>query len=154
MNYYIDIQNASEEELPLTEAQITEIAILTLKDHRERAELTIRLVPPIVIQHLNSTYRHKNKATNVLAFPSSLPEAVELEYPLLGDIIICPQVLRDESIEQKKSLDAHWSLILIHGVLHLLGYDHIKDEDAALMQAIEVKLLNELGYENPYDEDE
>lgn len=151
MTYHIDIQNASNEPVPLSDSELTNLASLTLRDHQNQAELTIRLVDPEEMIYLNNTYRQQNKTTNVLAFPSSLPDVIELECPLLGDVIICPKVLAAECIELKKTLKEHWSLILMHGVLHLLGYDHIKDEDAAIMQAMEIKLLAELGYTNPYD---
>lgn len=151
MTYHIDIQHAVEASLPLTDSQLTALAALALRDYQEDAELTIRTVNAEEMTHLNHTYRKLNKVTNVLAFPSSLPDHIELECPFLGDIIICPQVLLDESQRMNKTLEEHWSLILIHGVLHLLGYDHIEDSDAAIMQAIEVKLLAEIGYANPYD---
>ena len=95
-------------------------------------------------------YRKQNKATNVLAFPATYPENVELEYPLLGDVIICPAVLKQESKTLKQPLIAHWAHIVIHGILHLLGYDHIDEEDATVMQAIEIQLLADLGFDNPY----
>lgn len=151
MTYHIDIQNATEEALPVSEEQLTQLASLALRDHQNDAELTIRLVTPEEMIYLNNMYRKQNKTTNVLAFPSNIPENIELEYPFLGDIIICPEVLLAESSQCNKSLKEHWSLILIHGVLHLLGYDHIKDDDAAIMQAIEIKLLAEIGYANPYE---
>jgi probable rRNA maturation factor len=151
MTYYIDIQNATDEPLSMDEDQITRLASLALRDYKKEAELTVRFVTPEEITQLNLTYRKKDKPTNVLSFPSELPPEIQLEYPLLGDVIICPQVLLTECKELNKTLDAHWSLILIHGILHLLGYDHIKDDDAAVMQAIEIKLLAELGYTNPYD---
>ena len=94
-----------------------------------------------------------NKATNVLAFPATYPDDVELEYPLLGDIIVCPAVLKQESLDLNKPLEAHWALIVMHGTLHLLGYDHIKDEDAEIMQSIETKLLTQLGFPSPYESD-
>ncbi len=152
MTHYIDIQNATKDSLPITEEEIRNWASLTLKDFRKEAELTIRFVEPEEITHLNHTYRKKEKSTNVLAFPSALPPEIQLEFPYLGDVIICPEVLLSESKEQNKTLDAHWCLILIHGILHLLGYDHIKDDEAEIMQAIEIKLLAELGYPNPYDD--
>jgi probable rRNA maturation factor len=103
---------------------------------------------------LNHTYRKQNKTTNVLSFPSDLPESIQLDCPFLGDIIICPEVLLTESQQHNKSLQEHWSLIVIHGVLHLLGYDHIEEDDALTMQGIEIKLLAELNYANPYDTEE
>lgn len=151
MNYYIDIQNALDSTSPIAEDAITQWAQLALRDHKACAELTIRLVSTAEMTQLNYSYRNKNKTTNVLAFPCMLPDHIELEHPLLGDIIICPEVLLAESKEQHKSLEEHWALIVIHGVLHLLGYDHIEDNDAAVMQALEIKLLAELGYTNPYD---
>lgn len=154
MTYHIDIQNVTEEPLPVTEDALTHLASLALRDHQKEAELTIRLVNEEEMIYLNNTYRKQNKTTNVLAFPCSLPENIELDCPLLGDVIICPSVLLEESNQFSKSLQEHWSLIVLHGVLHLLGYDHIEDEEAHAMQAIEIKLLAELGYANPYDAEE
>lgn len=151
MTYRIDIQNATEHPLPLTKSELVLLAKLALRNHKSNAELTIRLVNPDEMIYLNNTYRQQNKTTNVLAFPSALPNEILLKHPLLGDIIVCPEVLLAESMQLNKTLNEHWSLIIIHGVLHLLGYDHIKDEDAAAMQALEIKLLAELGYANPYD---
>jgi probable rRNA maturation factor len=154
MSYHIDIQHASLEKPPVSDEVLSEWAILSLTPYREAAELTLRLVDESEITHLNHTYRKKNKPTNVLAFPAAYPKDIELEYPLLGDIIICPNVLKDESEAQNKPLAAHWAHIVIHGVLHLLGYDHINDEDAVVMQAIEVELLAKLHIDNPYKSQE
>ena len=151
MNYCIDIQNVTDESLPVSEEELTHLAKLTLRDYRKEAELTIRLVTPDEITQLNHRYRKQNKATNALAFPSTLPPEIQLEVPLLGDVIICPQIVFAETKQLNKTLESHWALIVIHGVLHLLGYDHINDDDAALMQSIEIKLLAELGFTNPYD---
>ncbi|MBA2648013.1 MAG: rRNA maturation RNase YbeY [Legionella sp.] len=151
MNYHIDIQNVSNKRLPLTHSALHNLAALALRDQKKQAELTIRLVRAEEMTALNNQYRQKNKVTNVLAFPSSLPECIELETPFLGDIVICPEVLRTESKHLHKVLKAHWALIVIHGVLHLLGYDHINTADADKMQTIEIGLLAELGFESPYD---
>lgn len=154
MTYYIDIQHATEEVLPLSAQDLTSLAELALREHQSDAELTIRIVSPEEMIQLNSTYRKQNKTTNVLAFPCELPKEITLDCPLLGDVVICPSVLLEESKNLDKDLREHWSLIVIHGVLHLLGYDHIKDDDAEIMQSIEIKLLNELGYNNPYEREE
>lgn len=151
MTYHIDIQNATEEALPVSETELTHLAELALRDHQDDAELTLRIVTPEEMTYLNHTYRKQNKTTNVLAFPASLPDNIALECPLLGDIIICPEVLAAESLTLKKSVKEHWSLIVIHGVLHLLGFDHIDEDEAKVMQSIEINLLNEIGYPNPYD---
>lgn len=154
MTYYIDIQNASSHALPLSEATIRELAALALRDQTKEAELTIRLVDDEEMLLLNSTYRQLHKTTNVLAFPSEIPDVVELDCPFLGDVIISPQVLLNESLQLKKPLLEHWSLIVMHGVLHLLGYDHIEAKDAVIMQALEIQLLAELGYANPYNSED
>lgn len=151
MNYHIDIQNATDTPLPVSEEEISNLVILALRDQISAAELTIRLVNADEMIHLNHTYRKQNKTTNVLAFPCSLPDNIELDFPLLGDVIVCPEVLIEESRQCDKTIQEHWALILIHGVLHLLGYDHIRDEDAKIMQALEIKLLAERGYSNPYE---
>ncbi|MBA2650752.1 MAG: rRNA maturation RNase YbeY [Tatlockia sp.] len=155
MNYQIDIQRASEEASLISDELLIKWAELTLLDHQDTAELTLRLVDIKEMTELNNNYRDQNKPTNVLAFPSEIPDTIELDFPLLGDVIICPAVLAKESIEQGKTLEEHWAHIVIHGVLHLLGYDHIKDNDANLMQALETKLLAKLGFADPYQiEDE
>ena len=93
-------------------------------------------------------YRQKSGPTNILSFPFEAPEHIELN--LLGDLVICAPVLEVEALEQQKDLYDHWAHIVIHGVLHLLGYDHITDEDALIMEEKEIYLLNELNIKNPY----
>ena len=154
MNYRIDIQHASQEKAPVSDEMLTTYAKQALTSHRATAELTLRLVDAPEITQLNQQYRKKNQPTNVLAFPVHHPKAVVLKYPLLGDVIICPTVLKEESILLKKPLIAHWAHIIVHGVLHLLGYDHINEEDAIIMQALEIKSLENLGFGNPYHEDD
>lgn len=151
MSYHIDIQNVSEQVPPVTDAVLRRWATLALQPYRHSAELTLRLVDTHEITQLNQLYRKMNHPTNVLAFPANYPSHIELKCPLLGDVIICPDVLNAESIEQNKPLTAHWAHIVIHGVLHLLGYDHIKDDETIIMQAIEIKLLATLGFDNPYE---
>lgn len=152
MNYHIDIQHASAETPPVSDEILINWAEIPLVSRCDAAELTLRFVDPEEITQLNHLYRKKNQATNVLAFPATYPENIELEYPLLGDIIVCPVVLKQESQTLNKPLTAHWAHIVIHGVLHLLGYDHIEEDETTKMQAIEIELLAQLGFDNPYAE--
>ncbi len=116
----------------------------------EVAELTVRIVEVDEIQQLNRTYRHQDKTTNVLSFPFEAPPGVEL--PLLGDVVICAVVVAQEAKEQGKPLMAHWAHMVVHGVLHLLGYDHIEDDEADEMEGLEIEILARLGINNPYIE--
>ncbi|RPA38745.1 rRNA maturation RNase YbeY [Shewanella vesiculosa] len=113
-------------------------------------ELTIRIVEVAESQLLNLTYRGKDKPTNVLSFPFEAPPEVKL--PLLGDLVICAHVVEQEAIEQNKPLNAHWAHMVIHGCLHLLGYDHIIDQEADEMESLETQLVEGLGFTNPYKE--
>ncbi len=113
-------------------------------------ELTIRITNTSEIQQLNRQYRKKDKPTNVLSFPSEIPEDFLLNSHYLGDIVICASVVRKEAKKQGKELMAHWAHMTLHGILHLLGYDHENDRDAAVMEKMEVDLLAKLGYPNPY----
>ncbi|WP_288791436.1 rRNA maturation RNase YbeY, partial [uncultured Enterobacter sp.] len=97
---------------------------------------------------LNLTYRGKDKPTNVLSFPFEAPPGIEM--PLLGDLIICRQVVEQEAKEQQKPLEAHWAHMVVHGSLHLLGYDHIEDDEAEEMESLETEIMLALGYEDPY----
>lgn len=101
-------------------------------------------------QSLNSQYRGKDKPTNVLSFPFEVPDGIELD--LLGDLIICADVVEKEAQEQDKPLLHHWAHMVIHGTLHLLGYDHISDDEAEEMEALEIKLLAHLSIPDPYQE--
>lgn len=150
MTFCVDIQNACSVPLPVSNQTLQHWVTLTLESFQESAELTLRFVDDSEMIELNHTYRKQNKVTNVLAFPASHPNNIELDFPLLGDVIICPSVLLAESKDLKTPLEAHWAHIVIHGVLHLLGYDHIVETDAAIMRPIEINLLNKLGFDNPY----
>jgi len=150
----LDVQNACEAAVPVSNEVLQQWVQHTLTPHREHAELTLRLVNSDEIQALNKTYRKQDKATNVLAFPSTIPQEIFLEYPFLGDVIICPTVLQEESLRLETPLIAHWAHIIIHGVLHLLGYDHIQDHDTTIMQALEIKALATFEFDNPYHKDD
>ena len=111
-------------------------------------ELTLRIVEQSESQELNHTYRGKDRPTNVLSFPFEAPEDIPLA--LLGDLVICADIVEREAQEQQKELEAHWAHMVIHGTLHLLGYDHINEEDAEAMETLEVQTLANLGYADPY----
>ncbi len=115
------------------------------------AEISLRLVGEDEMRELNGRYRDRDYATNVLSFPAELPDAVDL--PLLGDIVICAPVVRREALAQGKALNAHWDHMLVHGVLHLLGYDHVEDGEAELMESLERRILARLGHADPYEFD-
>jgi len=147
MNHDIDIQYASEADSP-NEESFRRWADAALENQSCHRELTIRVADADEIQQLNRDYRGKDYATNVLSFCAELPDDIDI--PLLGDIIICPQVVAIEAREQNKPLDAHWAHMVVHGVLHLLGYDHIDDSEAEEMEAFEIAILAKLGYADPY----
>ena len=150
MTYLIDIQRACSQPLPLTDQDLEHYAVTALQACCAAGEITLRLVDREEITRLNRSYRQQDKATNVLAFPSCLPDSVILDQPLLGDVIVCPAVLQEESISLQKPLSAHWAHIVIHGVLHLLGYDHHNEEETLIMQGLETRLLDQLGFDDPY----
>lgn len=114
----------------------------------ENLSVLIRIVDPAESRQLNREYRGKDKSTNVLSFPFEVPAGVPNEH--LGDLVICAEVVNSEAKEQGKTASAHWAHIAIHGVLHLMGYDHIDPDEAEEMEAIEVRLLNQLEISNPY----
>ena len=144
----LDLQIATElNDLP-TREQLNDWALAALGHSDRHFEVTIRIVDEAEIQDLNATYRGKDKPTNVLSFPFEVPDHVELD--LLGDLVICAQVVRKEANEQHKDETAHWAHMTIHGILHLLGYDHIEDIEAEEMEGLEIKILHDLGYPNPY----
>ena len=149
MNLHVDIQNASSAPVPSDDdIHHWMTAALTQQTTQEDVEVSVRLVDNDEMTLLNETYRGKNGTTNVLSFPADLPQ--ELGLPLLGDIVICAPVVQAEALEQGKSASAHWAHMTVHGTLHLLGYDHIDEEEAEIMEALESAILNQLNYSCPY----
>ena len=116
------------------------------------ADLAIRLVDAKEGQALNHHYRGKDYATNVLSFPAELPEGLPkgVKFPLLGDLVICAPVVAREAAEQGKPLRAHYAHLTVHGVLHLLGWDHEDDREAEAMEQLEREILADLGIADPY----
>lgn len=128
-------------------------AALAEARHAEPVEITVRVVDADESQALNRDYRDKDKPTNVLSFPSELPDFLkeELELMPLGDLVVCAPVVAAEAAEQGKALRDHWAHLTVHGVLHLLGFDHLDDEEAEAMEAMEIRALATLGIANPYE---
>ena len=116
--------------------------------HRQSAELSIRIVGAREGRVLNRQYRDKDYATNVLSFPVELPRGIAS--PLLGDLVICAPVVAREAREQGKSPRDHYAHLTVHGVLHLLGFDHQDERDATRMEALETRILAGLGITDPY----
>ncbi|MFK5734909.1 rRNA maturation RNase YbeY [Pseudomonas urmiensis] len=148
----LDLQRATDTAAP-DDAAFRRWCELALRQRSADSEMTIRLVDEAEGRELNHTYRHKDYATNVLSFPADVPDEL-LDIPLLGDLVICVPVVEREAAEQGKALEAHWAHLVIHGCLHLLGYDHIEDDEAEEMEALERTLLAELGHPDPYADDE
>ncbi|PWV59331.1 rRNA maturation RNase YbeY [Plasticicumulans acidivorans] len=129
-------------------------AALAAADFTDPAEMSVRIVDEAESAELNEGYRQKSGPTNVLSFPFELPPGVKLERELLGDLVVCAPVVAREATEQGKPLGAHWAHMIVHGTLHLLGYDHLDDAEAATMEGLEVRILAGLDIPNPYGDDE
>jgi probable rRNA maturation factor len=124
-------------------------ATAALGPFRGTGELAIRVVDQDEGAALNKRYRHGNAATNVLSFPAELPPDIDL--PLIGDLVICGPVVVTEASAQGKPVESHWAHLTIHGVLHLIGFDHQTDAEAREMEGLETATLIDLGYAEPYD---
>ncbi|MCG9491809.1 MULTISPECIES: rRNA maturation RNase YbeY [Acinetobacter calcoaceticus/baumannii complex] len=150
-------QDFQSPELELKRAQLKKIIETTLHHvgYKEDCEIGVACVDLDESQQLNLQYREKDKPTNVLSFPSDIPEEVlpMLDALPLGDLVICIPVVLQEALEQKKTAQNHFAHLLVHGVLHLLGYDHeTSDEDAEEMEGLEIEILAKLNIANPYQE--
>lgn len=146
----IDRQLASDAENLPSQAALERwvTAVLARHPDEQRTELTVRFVDEDESRTLNHTYRGKDSATNVLSFPFEGPPEVAL--PLLGDLIVCAPVVHLEAEQQAKALHDHYAHMVIHGTLHLMGYDHIEECEAEIMEALEGEILAALGIASPY----
>ena len=157
MTIHIDLQTESEsKQLPSIEA----LTLWANKAHQSKeseTDITIRIVDIEESAELNQTYRGKEGPTNVLSFPFEAPPGIDIHLlgdVSLGDLVICAPVVEREASEQDKALIAHWAHMVIHGVLHLQGYDHIEDEEALIMEGLETEIIMELNYPAPYQDQE
>ncbi|MEY4211236.1 MAG: hypothetical protein RLZ92_1617 [Pseudomonadota bacterium] len=148
---YLDIQLATSYADYPTEQQFQLWINTVLQEDDQDSEIVIRLVDDQESAELNQQYRHKQGPTNILSFPFEAPDGFDTA--LLGDLVICAPLIALEAQQQNKPLFDHWAHITIHGVLHLLGYDHINDSEAEEMEALEIKILSRLNINNPYLEE-
>ena len=147
----LDVQQACDAPGIPARASLETWAMAALNGLRHRSEMTIRIVDEAEGAELNLTYRGKSGPTNVLSFPFEAPPGIG-DLDLIGDLVVCAPVVEREAAEQGKDLAAHWAHMVVHGTLHLLGYDHLTDGEAAEMEALETDVLKGLGFDAPYED--
>lgn len=155
MNCKIHLQNASSQKNIPTQKQFKTWVSMALDNQCENLfspAITIRIVDENESASLNQQYRKKSGPTNILSFPYQQHPGIKSS--LLGDLVICAPIVIKEAAKQNKNITAHWSHLVIHGTLHLLGYDHIQENEAQKMESLEILLLKQLGYPNPYMEND
>ena len=149
MSIHVDIQMACESEDSPDEQSIQRWVSAAIRDEREDTELSVRIVDELESKSLNEKYRGASGPTNVLSFP--FDDTLPVPIPLIGDLVICAPVVAREAQQQNKAIDAHWAHMVIHGVLHLLGYDHQQEQQATIMESLETDILQNLGFPPPYN---
>lgn len=142
------LQDVSDSADVPSENEIRQWLLASLE--KKNIRLTVRLVAEGEMGELNERYRHKKGPTNVLSFPFEDPPGVHSD--ILGDIVICAPIVQREAREQKKTVSAHWAHMVIHGALHLQGYDHENEQDAIKMEALETRIMTQLGFPAPYSD--
>jgi probable rRNA maturation factor len=149
--YHIVIQQAAEKALAPKPSFLKKWAETALARKKESGEVTIRIVSVDEMAALNKKFRYKEGPTNVLSFPFDMPDVpLPIDVPIIGDIVICADIVNKEASDQGKTSDAHWAHMVVHGVFHLLGYDHQTDQEANVMESLEADILQQLGFANPY----
>lgn len=151
MHLSLDLDNGCEDADSPDEDQLRRWISAALRSQagsRDDAEIALKIVDETEGAALNQQYRGRQGATNVLSFPFAAVTPEPL--PMLGDLVICAPVVAREAAEQNKSSEAHWAHMLVHGVLHLLGHDHLTDEDAERMEALETQIMQQMDYPAPY----
>lgn len=151
----VDVQVASAVASVPDESEINSWVLGVIREigFERQCEVSIRIVDEAEGRALNKEYRDVDKATNVLSFPSDLAALAKIapDIPFaLGDIVICGPIVEQEAAIQRKTLAAHWAHLLVHGMLHLLGYDHEEDDEAQAMEKIETRILEQRGIADPY----
>ena len=149
MTLAVEVQRASNSRKIPTKTSLMQYVESTLDGRLGADALVIRIVDEPESRALNRQYRGIDEPTNVLSFPFEAPPHVPSRH--IGDLVICAPVVEREAAEQGKPLEAHWAHMVVHGVLHLLGYDHQTDADAETMEGLEIAILGRLGFPNPYE---
>jgi probable rRNA maturation factor len=148
MTLRVDVQLATDDASLPTQRQLIEWARAAWRGGSDDAEVVVRAVDEAEGRRLNHEFRGSDRATNVLSFPFQPPPGVELDH--LGDLVICAPVVAREALQQGKPAQAHWAHMVVHGMLHLQGYDHETDEQAVEMEGRETQILTALGFAAPY----
>jgi probable rRNA maturation factor len=149
MTLAVEIQRRVRAWAP-SRAEITAWAGAALGSRHDDRKLEVAVVGPAESRRLNSRYRRRDRPTNVLSFPAAPHPLARGSRPMLGDLVLCPQVLRAEAREQRKDLRSHWAHMIVHGSLHLIGFEHERRQDAERMERREVAVLRRLGFADPY----
>jgi probable rRNA maturation factor len=157
MKVHVEIQFATDEECALSSGDIVswiqrslELANVTV-NREGKSEVSVRVVGAEEMQALNNEFRDKDWPTNILSFPAGAIQGLPADSDMpLGDLVICASVVNEEAGQQGKSKHDHWGHIIVHGSLHLLGFDHSQDEEAAVMEGLEIEILSAYGITNPY----
>jgi probable rRNA maturation factor len=155
MSAQVDIQIAVDDEsVPDSNDIIIWVSrAMRAVGRRQDADVSVRVVNATEMRQLNNEFREQDKPTNVLSFPAGDIEGLPSDAQMpLGDIVVCAEVVRSEAMDQGKTVEAHWAHMVVHGTLHLLGFDHENDSDAATMEGLEIKILTDNGIANPYTE--
>tara|TARA_R110002111_G_scaffold42704_2_gene78585 strand:+ start:14154 stop:14615 length:462 start_codon:yes stop_codon:yes gene_type:complete len=150
----VEIQIVSTSQSLPSQEQFNQWVDLAIEPARQGADVVIRIVDKVESAELNQTYREKEGATNVLSFPFEMPDGIPAEAltgDILGDLVICDAIVEQQAKQQEKPRMSHWAHMVIHGCLHLQGYDHVEPEQAVAMENLEIKLLNSIGIDNPYE---
>jgi probable rRNA maturation factor len=147
---FLDFQMVSESKQLPAQGLFKKWVDTVLQDESQNSEIVIRIVDEQEMIQFNVQYREKTGSTNILSFPFDPPEGVDSD--LLGDLLICAPVIEAEARQQNKQLEHHWAHMVVHGVLHLIGYNHIDELEAEEMEALEIKILRSIKIDDPYEE--
>lgn len=146
----VEIQSVSQSAQLPSQQQFQYWIDAVLSDSSQNSEIVIRIIDEVEMIQFNEQYRDKKGTTNILSFPFDVPDGVESN--LLGDLLVCAPIVEKEALIQHKKIEHHWAHMIVHGVLHLLGYDHIENEEAEEMEVLEIKILKKIKIKNPYEE--